>query len=88
MTRLHRIAAAVAATAIALPLAAFAQSDKMIDAGGAADAAGRSEKLAGLFQQRMPLGQLMLIPGREPMPNRLFADLVLRHRRDDLVVHQ
>src|ERR1039458_1180368 len=41
-----------------------------------------------LFQQRMSVRQLMRIPGREPMPNRLLADLVFRHRRDDLVVHE
>jgi hypothetical protein len=36
----------------------------------------------------MPLGQLVRIPGRQPMPNRLLADLIFRHRRDELVVHQ
>jgi hypothetical protein len=36
----------------------------------------------------MPIGQLMRVPSREPMPNRLFAELVFRHRRNDLVVHE
>jgi len=49
---------------------------------------GAAKNQPGLLQQRMPLGQLMRIPGREPVPNRLFADLVFRHRRNDLVVHQ
>src|SRR5258708_37532390 len=36
----------------------------------------------------MPCGHLMRIPWRQRMPNRLLADLVFRHRRDDLVVDQ
>src|SRR5260221_13427711 len=40
------------------------------------------------LRKRMPLGQLMHIPRRQPMPNRLLADLFFRHRRDDLVVDQ
>src|SRR5262245_11004683 len=36
----------------------------------------------------MPLGELMRIPGRKSMANRLLADLILRHGRDDLVMHQ
>jgi hypothetical protein len=36
----------------------------------------------------MPLGQLVRIPSRKPVPNRLLADLIFRHRRDELVVHQ
>ena len=50
MTRLHRIATAVAATAIALPLAAFAQSPKMIDAGGAADVTTLTAKIEAVDQ--------------------------------------
>jgi hypothetical protein len=30
----------------------------------------------------------MRIPGRKSMPNRLLADLIFWHWRDDLVVHQ
>jgi hypothetical protein len=41
-----------------------------------------------LFQQRVSLGQLVRIPGREPMPDGLLADLLFRHWRDDFVVHQ
>ena len=41
-----------------------------------------------LFRQRMSLGQLVRVPGREPMPNRLVGDLILRHGCDDLVVHE
>ncbi len=47
-----------------------------------------SKDQPALVQQGVPLGQLMRIPGREPMPDRLLADLVFRHRRNDLVVHQ
>ncbi len=50
MTRLHRIAAAVAAAAIALPLAAFAQSTKMMDAGGAADVTTLTAKIEAVDQ--------------------------------------
>ena len=50
MTRLHRIAAAIAAAAIALPLAAFAQSDKLIDAGGAADVTTLTAKIEAVDQ--------------------------------------
>jgi hypothetical protein len=32
--------------------------------------------------------QLVGIPCREPMPNRLFADVLFGHGRDELVVHQ
>ena len=41
-----------------------------------------------LFRQRMSLRQLVRIPCREPVPNRLFADLILRHRCNHLVVNQ
>jgi hypothetical protein len=41
-----------------------------------------------LFQQRMSVRQLVRIPGREPMSNRLLSDLVFGHRRNDLVVHE
>jgi hypothetical protein len=36
----------------------------------------------------MPLGQLMRIPSREPMSNRLVGDLVFRHWRYDLIVYE
>jgi hypothetical protein len=36
----------------------------------------------------MSLGQLMRMPGRQPVPDRLLADLIFRHRRDELVVHE
>jgi hypothetical protein len=41
-----------------------------------------------LFQQRMPVRQLVRIPGREPMANGLLADLVFRHWRNDFVVYE
>src|ERR1700686_316468 len=45
-------------------------------------------RVVHLCQQRMVVWQLMRVPGREPMPNALLADLVLRHRRNEFVVHQ
>lgn len=50
MTRLHRIAAAVAAAAITLPLAAFAQSTKMMDGGSAADVTTLTAKIEAVDQ--------------------------------------
>jgi hypothetical protein len=40
-----------------------------------------------LIQQGMTLRQLMRIPSREPMSDRLVADLLFRHWRNDLVVY-
>jgi len=39
-------------------------------------------------QQGMTLWQLMRIPSREAMTDRLLAYLVFRHRRNDLVVNE
>ena len=41
-----------------------------------------------LTEQWVPLRQLVRVPGRQPVPDGLLADLVLRHRREDLVVDQ
>ena len=41
-----------------------------------------------LFGQRIALRQLMRVPGRQPMTNRLFAHLFLRHRGDHFVVNE
>ncbi len=41
-----------------------------------------------LFLERMSLGQLMRMPGREPVSNGLLAHLIFRHRRNDLVVYE
>src|SRR5690242_8586108 len=41
-----------------------------------------------LFQQRMSIWQLTRVPSRQPMPNRLRADLRFRHWRNDLVVDE
>ena len=41
-----------------------------------------------LLGQWVALGQLVRIPSREPMPNRLFTHLILRHRRNHFVVNQ
>jgi pimeloyl-ACP methyl ester carboxylesterase len=46
----------------------------------AVDGPDAPSRRARLFQQRMPLRQLMRIPAREPMPNGLFTDLVFWHR--------
>jgi hypothetical protein len=32
--------------------------------------------------------QTVCVPGRKPMADRFLADLVFRHRRDELVVHK
>ncbi len=50
MIRFHRIAAALAAAAVAWPLAAFAQSTKMIDAGGAADVTSLTARIEAVDQ--------------------------------------
>src|SRR4051812_25516261 len=42
----------------------------------------------GLAQQRVVLGQLMRVPGGEPVADGLLGDLVFGHRLDLLVVHQ
>src|SRR5271165_5838162 len=41
-----------------------------------------------LFQQRMPLGQLVRVPRREAVADGLLGNLLFRHRRNDLVVHE
>ena len=51
------------------------------------DISGHTAIRLSLSQQRMPLRQLVRIPGCKPMPNSLLADLVFRHRRNHLVVH-
>src|ERR1700679_82693 len=45
-------------------------------------------KPASLIQQWVPFGQLMRMPGWEPVPNCLLPHLIFRHRRNDLVVHE